>query len=409
VSGFALEPMAKDRAENGPFLAILFLLAGMGLAILWSASCGFALSMNQTSDFFFVRQLRFLGVAFLGFIFLAFFPLEKLRAQIMPITIIGLLCLLLPFIPGLEDVRNSGNRWIKIAGQTLQPSEFWKPISVFYLAHILDNRRENGPDGSSLNGGIPASACILPFILTGLGCVIIFLQTDFSTAVICALIALSLFWAAGAPVRFFIGTLAVGLPLGVLSVLTAKYRLERVLAFLVPDYAPHGKSYQILASMRAIRSGGFFGKGIGLGTLKIGSIPEVQSDFIFAAWAEELGFIGVLLFLALWGFLAWFAYRRAYRETDTFRSLLGFGLMTLLLLEVLINVAVVCGSVPATGIALPLFSAGGSSIVASGCICGLLVNLSRGNEAGERKTAAKNDDAGMDAAFGAMGRGADNV
>ncbi len=410
MSGFALEPMARDHAGNGPFLASIFLLAGMGLATLWSASVGFALSLNQPADYFFTHQLKAYIPGIAAFVFLSLYPLEKIRAKVIPITIIGLAVLLLPFVPGLSHTRNSGTRWILIGKTTLQPSEIWKPISVLYLSHILDNRRRNGPDGNPLNAGISISDCILPFCLTGLGCVIIYLQVDFSTAVICALVALGLFWAAGAPPKFFLGTLAVALPLGVLSVLTAKYRLERVLAFLVPDYAPQGKSYQILASLRAIRSGGFWGKGIGLGTLKLGSIPEVQSDFIFAAWTEEMGYLGVLVFFALWGLLAWFAYRRAYAETDPFKSLLGFGLITLLILQVLINAAVVCGMVPATGIPLPFFSAAGSSVVATSCTCGLLVNLSR-KEPGSRTSgaSANNADSGMDAAFGSMGREADHV
>ena len=166
--------------------------------------------------------------------------------------------------------------------------------------------------------------------------------------------------------------------------LTSDFRLKRILAFLYPAYEPHGQSYQILGSIRAITAGGLFGKGIGLGTLKLGSVPEVQSDFIFAAWAEETGLVGVLAFFALWGLFAWRCLRRSFAEKDSFRSWLGFGLVTLLLSEVIINTAMASGAIPATGIPLPLFSAGGTSLLSTAGTMGLLINLARsaGTEGG---------------------------
>jgi cell division protein FtsW len=369
LSGFAAEPMANGQRENGPFLATLVLLAGMGLATLWSSSSGFAISLGKPAYFFLVNQLVFYVPALAAFAFLAFIPLDTLRAKVGPITLIGLASLLLPFVPGLGENRNGASRWVDLGFTTLQPSEFWKPICVIYLAHILDRRKEAQAEG--------LGPLILPFFLAGAGCLLILLQNNLSTAIISGLIAISLFWVASAPAGFFIGLAGVAIPLAALSVLTSEFRLRRILTFLVPAYAPHGQSYQVLGSLRAIRSGGFFGKGVGLGTLKLGSVPEVQSDFIFAAWTEEMGFIGVLAFLAIWAFFCYSAYRRAFEEEDGFRSYLGFGLTTLLALEVVVNVAVSSGLVPATGIALPFFSAGGSSLLATGGVAGLLVNLSR--------------------------------
>ena len=372
MSGFAAEPMAQGRRENGPFLATLVLLAGTGLATLWSSSSGFALSLGKPASYFLTKQLLFYIPAVAVFAFLAFLPLESLRAKVGPLTLIGLASLLLPFLPGLGENRNGASRWVDLGFTTLQPSEFWKPISIVYLAHILDRRREAEGLGPF----------VLPFVLAGAGCLLIFLQNNLSTAVIAGLVAVALFWVAGAPAAFFLGLTAVALPLAALSVLTSEFRLRRILTFLVPAYAPHGQSYQVLGSLRAIRSGGFFGKGVGLGTLKLGSVPEVQSDFIFAAWSEEMGLVGVLVFFAVWVFFCYSAYRRAFEEEDGFRSYLGFGLTTLLGLEVLVNVSVASGLLPATGIALPFFSAGGSSLMATGAVAGLLVNLSRPRVAG---------------------------
>lgn len=369
MSGFAAEPMAQGRRENGPFLATLVLLAGMGLAALWSSSVGFALSLGKPASYFLTKQLLSYLPAAAAFAFLALFPLEKIREEVLPITLIGLLSLLLPFVPGLADSRNGASRWISLGFTTIQPSEFWKPISVIYLAHVLESRKRAGKEGMG--------PLLLPFALAAIGCILIYLQNNLSTALIAGLVAVSLFWVSGAPLSFFLGLAGVGIPLSALSVLTSDFRLRRILVFLYPAYEPHGKSYQVLASLRAIRSGGFLGKGVGLGTLKLGSVPEVQSDFIFAAWTEEMGFIGVLLFFAVWGFFAYRAFKTSFEEADGFRSYLGFGLATLLCLEVLVNVAVASGIIPATGIALPFFSAGGSSLIATGAIAGLLVNLSR--------------------------------
>jgi cell division protein FtsW len=242
-------------------------------------------------------------------------------------------------------------------------------VSILYLAHMMDRL---GKDPESGIGGL-----LPPFLLVASGCLLIFLQNDLSTAAIAALAAMVLFLVGGASISFFIGIGAVALPLAALSILTSDFRLRRILAFLYPAYEPHGQGYQILGSIRAIQSGGFFGKGLGLGTLKVGSVPEVQTDFIFAAWTEEMGFLGVIVFFALWGLFAWKCYRNAFREEEGFRSYLGFGLITLLLMEVLVNVAMASGAIPASGIPLPLFSSGGSSFLATFGIMGLLVNLSR--------------------------------
>ena len=221
-----------------------------------------------------------------------------------------------------------------------------------------------------------AGVLIPPFLLVALGCILVYAQNDFSTAAIAGLAAIAMFWVAGAPLSFFLGLGAAATPLAFLSILTSDFRLRRILAFLFPEYEPHGQGYQILGSIKAVRSGGLFGVGFGLGSLKRGSIPEVQSDFIFAAWAEETGFLGVLAVLGAFAFLAWRAFRVAFAETEGYRSYLGMGMAFLLCLEILVNVAVVAGALPATGMALPFFSAGGSSLLSTAISCGLLYNLS---------------------------------
>jgi len=186
---------------------------------------------------------------------------------------------------------------------------------------------------------------------------------------------------------FFAALMSIGLPLASLAVLTSDYRLKRVLGFLAPGFDPSDLSYQVNGSLRAIGAGGLWGKGLGQGTLKIRSIPLVQSDFVFSAWTEETGFMGVLAFAALWVFFLWRAFRASFAAPDSFRSHFAFGLACYLAIQTLINVMVASGTVPATGIPLPFFSSGGSSLLSVSLAAGFLFNVSRSvifTQGGER-------------------------
>jgi cell division protein FtsW len=365
-AGFDVERMRAEGPGDAVMLAIIVLLAGTGIAALWSASPGYAVSIGKAPVYFVIRQILFLAPSVIIFWSCAIVDLERLRSKIGFIVLACLAALLLPFLGGS---RNGAFRWIDLGITTLQPSELWKPVMILYLAHILDRKRERILESPGV--------LIPPFLLAATGCLLVFAQNDFSTAFLTILAAAAVFWIACAPPSFFIGLASAAASLSALSILTSDFRLRRILAFLFPAYEPHGQGYQVLGSLRAIRSGGLLGKGLGLGTLKTGAIPEVQSDFIFAAWAEETGLVGVLLVMAAWGALGWRAFKAALAEEDHFRSCLGFGLAFLLVLEALVNMGVASGAVPATGLALPFFSAGGSSLLSTAAICGLLYNLSR--------------------------------
>jgi cell division protein FtsW len=370
-SGFEVERIRSEGGRDSVMLATVVLLAGLGVAVLWSASSGYAVSIKKSPGYFAIRQMLFLAPSALLFWSCAIVDLERLRKKVGVITIITLSALLLPFIPFIGGLRNGAYRWIDLGITTFQPSEIWKPVMVFYLAHILDRKSERIAERPGV--------LIPPFVLASIGCLLVFAQNDFSTAILCFIVAAAVFWVALAPPSFFVGLGVTAVSLSTLSILTSDFRLRRILAFIIPEYDPHKQSYQILASLRAIRSGGFFGKGIGLGTLKTGAIPEVQSDFIFAAWAEETGFVGVLCIMAAFLFIGWRAFKTALGETDRFRSSFGFGLAFLLVLEALINMAVAAGAVPATGLAMPFFSSGGSALIGTAAVCGFLYNLSRGS------------------------------
>jgi cell division protein FtsW len=382
-SGFEAERAGAGKRGDRGMLAAVALLAGVGVAALWSASSEYALTLGRSSGYFALRQAVYLVPSALVFWFCARVDLDKLRSKAGLITLVSLASLLLPFVPGLGENRNGATRWIDLRFTTFQPSEIWKPACVFYLAHILDKKRERIDES--------AGVLIPPFLLAGLGCLIVYAQNDFSTAVIVGLCAIAVFWVAGSPASFFFGLGAAAMPLAALSVLTSDFRLKRILAFLFPAYEPHGQGYQVLGSIKAIRSGGFFGKGLGLGSLKRGSIPEVQSDFIFASWTEESGFLGVLAVLGAFCFLVWRALRVALAEENSYRYYLGMGMAFLIGIETLVNAAVVAGIVPATGMALPFFSAGGSSLLSTAISCGIIYNLSASASLSARSRASDGD------------------
>ena len=379
--GFDVERTYSGRKGDAALLAATILLFGTGLVVLYSASYGYALSLQKSAAHFLLRQLSYAPMALVIFLVCSFIPIDRLRSVVKPLTLLALAALLLPFVPGIGVNKNGATRWIGIGPRTFQPSQIFRVALVLYLAYIFSKKGDRMHD--VVNTAVP------PLLITAAGCLLVYLQNDFSTAVILVCIAVALFWAAEVPLRFFVALASILAPLVLLSVFTSDFRLRRIIGFLYPGYEPTAIGYQVLGSLRAIRAGGLWGKGIGLGTLKLSSIPEVQSDFVFAAFAEESGFAGVLLFLGLWGFFLYRGYRAAFRAEDRFRSFLAFGLSTSLAVQVLVNVAVNAGLLPATGIPLPFYSAGGSSFLETAVSCGLLYNLSRNLErpASERRVA----------------------
>ena len=349
--------------------ACVFLLTGLGLVTLYSASYAFADRFFRNSHHFIFRQLWFGGAGIILFFISSRINLEHLRKIILPLVILAAILCALTLVPGIGVERHGASRWIRIGENTYQPSEMVKLVLPLYLAHIFDKKKE------SINSF--ASGILPPLLITGVFFGLIYAQNNFSTAVFIALNALILFFLAGLHYRYFISAIVIFIPSAGLLLFTAEHRIRRVLSFLHPEWDPLGAGFQVRSSLLTIISGGLWGQGIGQGTRKIASVPEIHSDFIFSAFAEETGFVGVLLFFALFAFFAALGYRTAWRSTSTFRFLLAAGMTTMLVSQMLLNIAVVSGALPATGIPLPFFSAGGSSLITSLICAGFIVNVAR--------------------------------
>lgn len=356
-------------------MASVFLLTGLGLVILYSSSYAFGERFFGDGLYFISRQL-ILGLAgLLAFFIAARINLNLLRRIIRPLVICAAVLCALTFSPGIGVSKNGASRWISLGSWTYQPSELVKLILPLYLAHIFDKKKESLD--SFRSGVLP------PVMITALFFILIYLQNNFSTAVFIAVNALVIFFLAGVRLRYFFAAIVMLLPLSSLLILTKEHRLRRLISFIWPDWEPQGAGYQVRSSILTIMSGGFWGKGIGQGTRKIASVPEIHSDFIFSAFAEEAGFLGVALLLMLFAVFALRSYRSALKADSLFKRLLCCGLATMILSQVLLNIAVVAGSLPATGIPLPFFSAGGSSLATTLIMAGLIVNVSRETGKGE--------------------------
>jgi cell division protein FtsW len=371
MSDFRSDRVLSKQSIDLPLLGMALLLAGSGLSVLYSASYGFASRLFGDPTRFLTQQSVFVAIGLALCLIVSVIRTETLRSSIKWVTLAALAAQLLPFAPVIGGEMNGAHRWIFVFGRSFQPSEMLKPVLILYLAHILDKKGYEEKGADVLNGLLP------PLLISAAGTILVFMQNDLSGAAIVAFIAFVMFWISGIPLRFFAAFVTVCLPLGLLSVITSEFRLHRIISFVLPDYDTRGISYQMMCSLRAVRSGGAFGKGIGFGTLKLASIPEVQSDFVFSAFAEEAGFVGVVAFLGAWAWFIWRSYRVSFKCLTPFARYLAFGVSTSLCIQVLINLSVVGGFIPATGIVLPFFSQGGTSIMMSLASIGLVLNVSR--------------------------------
>jgi cell division protein FtsW len=365
-------PARKSRADH-VLIACVLLLTGVGLVTLYSASYAFGERFYRSGLYFFSRQMVFSIVGLGAFFIASWVKLSTLRRFVVPMVIVSLVLCVLPFVPGIGVTRNGASRWIRVtATQTFQPSELVKLALPFYLAHIFSKKQEKL--NSLVSGILP------PAMITFLFFMLIYLQNNFSTAVFIAFNALLVSFIAGVRYRFFICGAIILIPTSVFFVLTKEHRLRRVISFFMPDWEPQGAGFQVNSSLLSIGSGGLLGKGFGQGTRKIASVPEIHSDFIFSSFSEETGLVGVLLFYLLFAAFTVHGYRAALKCADMFRRLLGCSLVTMISSQALLNIAVVSGAAPATGVPLPFFSAGGTSLLITLTIAGLIVNISRNRE-----------------------------
>jgi cell division protein FtsW len=360
-----------DRKQTVDFtlLFTVIMLVAIGIIMVFSSSSASAYYRMGDSYYYLKRQMLWAVIGFaamFGLMRIDYHCYEKLSKAML---IGGILFLTTVFIPGLGVTLNGASRWIRIAGMTIQPSEFTKIAVIIYTAATLSRKR----DGiRSFTKGV------LPFlIIAGIVFGLIVLQPDFSTGVSIVGVVFIMIFVAGANIGHLLGITVPGAVALVALIATSEYRLERWTSFIDPFKDPQNTGYQAIQSLYALGSGGLFGLGLGRSRQKFFYIPLPQNDFIFSIIGEELGFVGGITVVLLFVLLIWRGIMIAVHAPDQFGSLLATGLIAIIALQVMMNIAVVTSSMPVTGIPLPFISAGGSSLVFTLSSIGVLLNISK--------------------------------
>jgi cell division protein FtsW len=364
------------RLENDRWLfGVTLALCLLGAVMVFSASAVTAEHQYGRSYIFLLRQSAWLLLGLFGMFALMRTDYRKLRE---PAVVYTAVCVVLLMLIGtfFLDKSHATHRWIKFGPLGIQPSELAKLAIILYLAWFLDLKRRNAAGmefckEDFLQTILPAAGPILVFVA------LIVLQPDLGTSVDIALIATAILFVAGLSWKWIAVCAAAALPMLYFLISHVGYRQARFMAFLNPDSDRLGSGFQLLQSLIAVGSGGFTGVGLMEGKQKLFYLPEAHTDFIYAVICEELGLIGAILVIALFGIYGWRGLRAAFAAQDGFGRLLALGITAMVMNQTLINFAVVLGMVPTKGIPLPFVSYGGSSLLVMLLATGVLLNISQ--------------------------------
>ncbi|HEU5471536.1 MAG TPA: putative lipid II flippase FtsW [Actinophytocola sp.] len=360
--------LGRPLASFHLVLAVCGLLTVLGLVMVASASA--VISMNSESSVYavFRKQVSYVLAGLVLFWIGLRLPLRRVRA-LSPIGLLISVIMLVLVLTPLGTTVNGTRSWFTFGPVSFQPVEAAKLALALWGAHILIVKRALLHQFRHLLVPIVPAALVM-FAL-------VMLQPDLGGTITLGVVLIALLWFAGAPLRLF-GAFALGAVAGVvLLAVGTSYRLSRVLSFLHPEDDPHGAAYQARQAVLALADGGMFGKGLGQGPSKFEYLPNVHNDFIFALIGEELGFLGCLLVLGLFAALAITGIRIATRNIDPWIRMVSATLTVWLVAQAAINIGYVVGLLPVTGITLPLISSGGTSVVLTLLVFGILANCAR--------------------------------
>ncbi|MDF7806765.1 putative lipid II flippase FtsW [Pontiellaceae bacterium B12219] len=345
------------------FIAIVLILVTLGVLILASASS----AKYDDAAYFVKRQLIWLALSFCAAAFAARLDYRLYQKMAIPAAVIAVCLLVLVRIPGIGTIINGSYRWLRIGPITVQPSELSK-LAIILLFSWWLSRNQRRID--ELKRGI-----LIPFAMLGTFAFLLVIEPDFGTTMLVSSVAVSMMFLGGVSVAPLLVTGLVGL-LGVLVMIFKNpERMSRILAFLDPQKYEQDKAWQLINSLRAFAGGDMGGVGFGNSMQKYHYLPEAHTDFIFPIIGEELGLVASLSVVFMYSMLFIFGLRIAWNARDDFGRLLAYGITLMITIQALINFAVVTGCVPTKGLALPFISYGGSSLVVSGVMIGILVNI----------------------------------
>ena len=359
----------SGNMDFGMFVITIILLC-IGLVMVASASSYHSLIYYGNSNELFNKQLVFAILGIVAMIIISRIDYKKYKKWSYLAFIIAAILLLLVITP-LGVTRNGAQRWLGV-GETLQiqPSEIMKPVLVLAIATYLSR---NVKKLNNIKG------YIVPIIMLLIVVLLMYLQKHMSGMLVLIVAAVSVIFASGIKLKFraiAAGVLVIGM-VGAAFVMAEDFRLQRILAFMNPEENLKDDNWQAAQSLYAIGSGGLFGRGLGQSRQKYLWLPEAQNDFIFSILAEELGFVGCIVVIVLFALFIWRGIIIAMKAPDMFGSLLATGITALVMIQVVINIAVVTNTIPNTGMSLPFFSAGGTALIMLLGMCGILLNISK--------------------------------
>ena len=361
------------RSARRRLLMITSILVALGVVMVYSSSAIYAQETYGDAAYFLKRHLIYLALGLVAFFAVLGIEEGRIRRWAKPLMALSLLLLMAVLIPGIGQRVSGARRWFKLGGFGFQPSELAQPAIILYMADVLSRKRSLLRD--FFQGVLPA------LLVMGLTVGLILVEPDLGTSVATAVVGLLLLLIAEVRWRILLPMFLSAVPAVTVLVLTKPYRMRRIMAYLNPWADPEGSGFQLIQSLVALGSGGLLGVGLGESRQKLFYLPAAHTDFIFAVIGEELGFVGVTLVLVLFGALFWYGLQLALTAPDPFGMMTALGIVTLLTLEMLVNVGVATGAVPTKGLPLPFISYGGSAMIANLSSIAVLLNVVRPRKA----------------------------
>lgn len=367
IAKFEIKKPKKFRLDFLLLFCVLFLV-GFGILMVYSASY-YQAELTYSDKFFFMKK-QIIGaiIGFLAMISLYFVDYEKIKKFKWVLYVLSVVLLCLVFVPHIGVKVYGAKRWINLGFFTLQPSEIAKFAFVLFSASSL----------SSATQKVKSFSGLLPTILSGaLMCVLIILEPNMSITICVGVTMISMLVVGGIRFKHFMLLLIPIVALVPILIIIEPYRLRRLVAFLDPFASASGEGFQLVQSLYGISSGGLFGVGLFNSRQKYLFLPFAESDFIFSIIAEEFGFVGCMVIIAIFFIIIIRGIQIAKNASTRFGAYLASGITSVIAVQMLVNIAVVTGSIPPTGVPLPFISAGSTSLVVFMSAVGVLLNIDK--------------------------------
>jgi cell division protein FtsW len=363
--------MARKLSFDTYLLVATFALIFVGLLMVYSASAAISTDLYGSSYVFLEKQLIGLLIGLVCLVGAMNWDYRKWRNPTFVFSFL-FVCLVLLVAVFFLDRSHNTHRWIKLGLFSFQPSELAKIALIFFFAYFIEGRIHHVND---------LRRTLMPAVMVlGLTVGLVLKEPDLGTAMASVIICCAILFVAGIDWRWFAALPLLAIPVFYWEVYRVGYRFDRITAFLDPWKDPLGKGFQIIQSLIAVGSGGWGGLGFVQGKQKLFYLPEPENDFIFAVIGEELGLVGTVVIVALFAIILKRGLKAARAAPDTYGTLLGIGLTTMIVCQAFINISVVTGLLPTKGIPLPFLSAGGSSLITNCFAMGVLLNISQHSE-----------------------------